>query len=72
MLDIRSRRGPAGSRGSPEPVVPTVPIGTIPLLIGGHGDAGVRRAVRYGIGWTAGGAAESGQCRGVAGSGGLG
>jgi alkanesulfonate monooxygenase SsuD/methylene tetrahydromethanopterin reductase-like flavin-dependent oxidoreductase (luciferase family) len=41
--------------GSPEPVVPDVPGGTIPLLIGGYGDAGVRRTVRYGIGWTAGG-----------------
>jgi alkanesulfonate monooxygenase SsuD/methylene tetrahydromethanopterin reductase-like flavin-dependent oxidoreductase (luciferase family) len=41
--------------GSPEPVVPDVPGGTIPLLIGGYGDAGVQRAVRYGVGWTAGG-----------------
>ena len=41
--------------GSPEPVVPEVPGGTIPLLIGGYGDAGVQRTVRYGVGWTAGG-----------------
>lgn len=41
--------------GSPEPVVPTVPGGTIPLLIGGGGEPGVRRTVQYGIGWTAGG-----------------
>ena len=42
--------------GSPEPVVPTVPGGTVPLLIGGGGEAGVRRTVQYGVGWTAGGA----------------
>jgi alkanesulfonate monooxygenase SsuD/methylene tetrahydromethanopterin reductase-like flavin-dependent oxidoreductase (luciferase family) len=41
--------------GSPEPVAPDVPGGTVPLLIGGYGEPGVRRAVRYGIGWTAGG-----------------
>ena len=41
--------------GSPEPVVPEVPGGTIPLLIGGYGEAGIRRTVRYGVGWTAGG-----------------
>ena len=41
--------------GSPEPVVPTVPGGTVPLLIGGGGEAGVRRTVQYGVGWTAGG-----------------
>ena len=40
---------------SPEPVAQDVPGGTIPLLIGGATEAGVRRAVRYGIGWTAGG-----------------
>ncbi len=42
--------------GSPEPVVPTVPGGTVPLLIGGGGAASVRRTVQYGVGWTAGGA----------------
>ena len=56
MLDtmISAWRGEPVS-GSPEPVVPEVPGGTIPLLIGGGGEAGVRRAVRYGVGWTAGG-----------------
>jgi alkanesulfonate monooxygenase SsuD/methylene tetrahydromethanopterin reductase-like flavin-dependent oxidoreductase (luciferase family) len=51
---IRAWRGEPVA-GSPEPVVPDVPGGTIPLLIGGYGTPGVRRAVRYGIGWTAGG-----------------
>jgi alkanesulfonate monooxygenase SsuD/methylene tetrahydromethanopterin reductase-like flavin-dependent oxidoreductase (luciferase family) len=56
MLDtmIRAWRGEPVA-GSPEPVVPDVPGGSIPLLIGGYGTPGVRRAVRYGIGWTAGG-----------------
>jgi alkanesulfonate monooxygenase SsuD/methylene tetrahydromethanopterin reductase-like flavin-dependent oxidoreductase (luciferase family) len=56
MLDtmIRAWRGEPVA-GSGEPVVPAVPGGTIPLLIGGYGEPGVRRAVRFGIGWTAGG-----------------
>ena len=41
--------------GSPEPVAPTVPGGSVPLMIGGGGEAGVRRTVQYGVGWTAGG-----------------
>jgi alkanesulfonate monooxygenase SsuD/methylene tetrahydromethanopterin reductase-like flavin-dependent oxidoreductase (luciferase family) len=41
--------------GAREPVVPEVPGGTIPLLIGGYGEPGVRRAVRVGVGWTGGG-----------------
>lgn len=56
MLDtmLAAWRGdPVG--GSPEPVVPAVPGGTIPLLIGGGGEPGVRRAVTYGVGWTGGG-----------------
>jgi len=42
--------------GSPEPVVPSLPDRTVPLLIGGNGAAAVRRTVQYGVGWTAGGA----------------
>ncbi len=42
--------------GSPEPVVPSLPDQTVPLLIGGNGAAAVRRTVEYGVGWTAGGA----------------
>jgi alkanesulfonate monooxygenase SsuD/methylene tetrahydromethanopterin reductase-like flavin-dependent oxidoreductase (luciferase family) len=56
MLDsmIRAWRGePVAGHG--EPVVSEVPGDTIPLLIGGYGEAGVRRAVRYGVGFTAGG-----------------
>jgi alkanesulfonate monooxygenase SsuD/methylene tetrahydromethanopterin reductase-like flavin-dependent oxidoreductase (luciferase family) len=56
MLDtlIRAWRGEPVA-GSPEPVVPDVPGGTIPLLIGGYREPNIRRAVRFGIGWTAGG-----------------
>jgi alkanesulfonate monooxygenase SsuD/methylene tetrahydromethanopterin reductase-like flavin-dependent oxidoreductase (luciferase family) len=56
MLDtmIRAWRGEPVAGGA-EPVVPDLPSGTIPLLIGGYGEPGIRRAVRYGIGWTAGG-----------------
>lgn len=42
--------------GSTEPVVPDVPGGAIPLLIGGNSAAAVRRTVDYGVGWTVGGA----------------
>jgi alkanesulfonate monooxygenase SsuD/methylene tetrahydromethanopterin reductase-like flavin-dependent oxidoreductase (luciferase family) len=51
---IRAWRGePVAS--SPEPVTPTVPGGTVPLLIGGMSDAALRRMVQHGSGWTAGG-----------------
>lgn len=43
--------------GSPKPVTPgPVRAGGVPLLIGGSTDAAVARTVRWGIGWTAGGA----------------
>jgi alkanesulfonate monooxygenase SsuD/methylene tetrahydromethanopterin reductase-like flavin-dependent oxidoreductase (luciferase family) len=42
--------------GSPEPVVPEVPGGSVPLIIGGTSDASMRRMVEYGTGWTSGGA----------------
>jgi probable F420-dependent oxidoreductase len=43
--------------GSPKPVTPSpVRPGGVPLLIGGSTDAAVARTVRWGIGWTAGGA----------------
>ena len=48
------RGGPI--EGSSEPVVPAIPGGTVPLMIGGSGPAAVRRTVTYGIGWTGGGA----------------
>jgi alkanesulfonate monooxygenase SsuD/methylene tetrahydromethanopterin reductase-like flavin-dependent oxidoreductase (luciferase family) len=56
MLDtlIRAWRGEPVA-GSPEPVVPEVPGGSIPILIGGMSDASVRRTLEYGVGWTAGG-----------------
>ena len=41
--------------GSPEPVVPEVPGGSIPLVIGGRSEASVRRTIEYGTGWTSGG-----------------
>ena len=42
--------------GSAEPVVPDIPGGTVPLMIGGGGAAAMRRVVQYGVGWTGGGA----------------
>jgi alkanesulfonate monooxygenase SsuD/methylene tetrahydromethanopterin reductase-like flavin-dependent oxidoreductase (luciferase family) len=42
--------------GSDGPVVPEIPGGTVPMLVGGSGDPGIRRTVEYGVGWTAGGA----------------
>lgn len=41
--------------GSPEPVGPPVPGGRVPVIIGGYTGAAVRRAVRWGEGWIAGG-----------------
>jgi alkanesulfonate monooxygenase SsuD/methylene tetrahydromethanopterin reductase-like flavin-dependent oxidoreductase (luciferase family) len=43
-------------RGSLKPVSPTPVRGTIPILGGGTSDPAIARAVRWGIGWTAGGA----------------
>lgn len=37
------------------PIGPTPAGGRVPMLIGGNADAAVRRTVRYGDGWTAGG-----------------
>jgi alkanesulfonate monooxygenase SsuD/methylene tetrahydromethanopterin reductase-like flavin-dependent oxidoreductase (luciferase family) len=42
--------------GSTEPVVPAVPGGSVPLLVGGTSDASVRRTIEHGTGWTSGGA----------------
>jgi alkanesulfonate monooxygenase SsuD/methylene tetrahydromethanopterin reductase-like flavin-dependent oxidoreductase (luciferase family) len=42
--------------GGTEPVVPVVPGGRVPLVIGGNGAAAVRRTIEYGDGWTVGGA----------------
>jgi len=41
--------------GSPQPVAPPVPGGRVPVLLGGNTEAAVRRAVRWGEGWIAGG-----------------
>ena len=42
--------------GARKPVTPTPVHGTVPILVGGMSDAAIRRTVRWGIGWTAGGA----------------
>jgi alkanesulfonate monooxygenase SsuD/methylene tetrahydromethanopterin reductase-like flavin-dependent oxidoreductase (luciferase family) len=42
--------------GSSEPIAPSLPDNTVPLIIGGASDAAIRRTVQYGVGWTAGGA----------------
>jgi alkanesulfonate monooxygenase SsuD/methylene tetrahydromethanopterin reductase-like flavin-dependent oxidoreductase (luciferase family) len=41
--------------GSPEPVVPQLADGRVPVMFGGNSDAAVRRTVRWGQGWIAGG-----------------
>lgn len=38
------------------PLTPAVPGGKVPVLIGGNGPAAMRRTVRWGEGWTIGGA----------------
>jgi probable F420-dependent oxidoreductase len=43
--------------GSPEPIGPRpVRDGGIPVLIGGMSDQAIARTIRFGVGWTAGGA----------------
>jgi alkanesulfonate monooxygenase SsuD/methylene tetrahydromethanopterin reductase-like flavin-dependent oxidoreductase (luciferase family) len=42
-------------KGSPEAVGPPVPGGRVPVLLGGNSEAAVRRTVRWGEGWIAGG-----------------
>ena len=42
--------------GGEFPVTPRVPGGKVPVLIGGNGAAAIRRTVRWGDGWTVGGA----------------
>jgi alkanesulfonate monooxygenase SsuD/methylene tetrahydromethanopterin reductase-like flavin-dependent oxidoreductase (luciferase family) len=37
-------------------VTPPVPGGRVPILVGGNGPAAIRRTVRWGDGWTVGGA----------------
>lgn len=43
--------------GSPKPVTPSIEGGGgVPLLIGGASDKAIERTVKWGVGWTAGGA----------------
>jgi alkanesulfonate monooxygenase SsuD/methylene tetrahydromethanopterin reductase-like flavin-dependent oxidoreductase (luciferase family) len=42
--------------GGEIPVAPPTPESRVPILVGGNGVAAIRRTVRYGDGWTAGGA----------------
>lgn len=58
MLDVMHRiwRGEA-VEGSPEPLSPGPVNGeAVPVLVGGMSDRTVERSVRWGLGWTAGGA----------------
>ena len=41
--------------GARSPTTPTPVNGVVPIIVGGMSDAAIRRAVRWGIGWTAGG-----------------
>ncbi|HVM11795.1 MAG TPA: LLM class flavin-dependent oxidoreductase [Actinomycetota bacterium] len=43
--------------GARKPVTPAPIAGTVPIIVGGSSDAAIRRTVRWGIGWTAGGSA---------------
>jgi alkanesulfonate monooxygenase SsuD/methylene tetrahydromethanopterin reductase-like flavin-dependent oxidoreductase (luciferase family) len=42
--------------GGDVPVTPAVPGGKVPVLVGGNGAAAIRRTIRWGDGWTIGGA----------------
>lgn len=41
--------------GARKAVAPTPVHGAVPVIVGGRSEAAIRRAVRWGIGWTAGG-----------------
>jgi alkanesulfonate monooxygenase SsuD/methylene tetrahydromethanopterin reductase-like flavin-dependent oxidoreductase (luciferase family) len=43
--------------GARKPIGPTPVNGTVPILIGGSTDKAIERTVKWGIGWTVGGAA---------------
>ena len=43
--------------GARKPVTPTPVAGVVPILVGGTSDAAIRRTIRWGVGWTAGGSA---------------
>jgi alkanesulfonate monooxygenase SsuD/methylene tetrahydromethanopterin reductase-like flavin-dependent oxidoreductase (luciferase family) len=42
------------------PVLPPVPGGAVPILIGGNGAPATRRTIRWGAGWTIGGSPPAG------------
>jgi alkanesulfonate monooxygenase SsuD/methylene tetrahydromethanopterin reductase-like flavin-dependent oxidoreductase (luciferase family) len=42
--------------GAENPVTPTPTNGKVPLIFGGTSDAAIERTIKWGIGWTAGGA----------------
>jgi alkanesulfonate monooxygenase SsuD/methylene tetrahydromethanopterin reductase-like flavin-dependent oxidoreductase (luciferase family) len=62
-LDIMHRAW-AGElvEGAQKPVTPTPVRGAVPIIVGGRSEAAIRRAVQWGIGWTAGGS-DPGQTR---------
>ena len=42
--------------GAQKPIGPTPLRGSVPILMGGHGDKAIERTVKWAVGWTVGGA----------------
>jgi alkanesulfonate monooxygenase SsuD/methylene tetrahydromethanopterin reductase-like flavin-dependent oxidoreductase (luciferase family) len=55
QLEVLHRAWQGEPVGSGRPVGPVAPGGRVPVLIGGYGEHAIRRAVRWGAGWTGAG-----------------